>query len=91
MLVLLLVVVDAAATHNESIVRRCKHVLAIALHRCRGIRKTVQIFQGSQAFGRLRWRAVAQPVEEALQLLAGCHASLYSTLIIVVCVHCFLF
>ena len=71
----LLVVVDAAPAHNESRVRRCKHMLAIVLHCCREIRKTVQIVQGSQALGRLRSQAVAQPVEEALQVLEGCHGS----------------
>ena len=45
-------------------------------HRCGGTRcgKTVQIFQGSQAHGRLRWPAVAQPVEKALQVLEVCPA-----------------
>ena len=73
MLVPLLVVVDADATQNESIVYRCKHTLAIALHRCRGIRKTVQIFQGSQALGKLRWPAVARQVEETRQVLEIYH------------------
>ena len=75
MSVLLRVVLDAAGAHNESIVHRCGHTLAIAFHYCREINKTVQIVQGSQALGRLRWPVVAQPVEEALQVLEGCHGS----------------